>query len=58
MGGGRKYNVELTRFKVKRGKSKQVDEWMNFLNEHMDEVLLTLVDEKMYVETIFNRRRH
>ena len=46
-------NVELTRFKVKRGKSKHVDEWMNFLNEHMDEVLLTLVDEKMYVETIF-----
>ena len=53
MGGGRSMNVELTRFKVKRGKSKQVDEWMNFLNEHMDEVLLTLVDEKMYVETIF-----
>lgn len=46
-------NVELTRFKVKDGKSAQVDEWIAFLNEHMDDVLLTLVDEKMYVETIF-----
>ena len=46
-------NVELSRFKVKAGKSGQVDEWMAFLNEHMEEVLLTLNDEKMYVETIF-----
>lgn len=46
-------NIELTRFKVKDGKSAQVDEWMTFLNEHMDDVLLTLVGEKMYVETIF-----
>ncbi|PSL50732.1 hypothetical protein B0H94_1024 [Salsuginibacillus halophilus] len=45
--------VELTRFKVKEGKSKQVDEWMRFLNEHMEDVLLTLENEKMYVETIF-----
>ncbi|KEK22039.1 DUF6176 family protein [Bacillus gaemokensis] len=46
-------NVELTRFKVKPGKSHRVDEWMQFLNNHMKEVLLTLNDEKMYVETIF-----
>lgn len=45
-------NVELTRFKVKDGKSTQVDEWIAFLNNYMDDVLLTLVDEKMYVETI------
>ncbi|MET3683982.1 hypothetical protein ABID56_002107 [Alkalibacillus flavidus] len=45
--------VELTKFKVKDGKSKQVDEWLNFLNEHMESVLLTLEDEQMYVETIF-----
>lgn len=45
--------VELTRFRVLEGKSKQVDEWMAFLNENMQDVLLTLKDEKMYVETIF-----
>ncbi|MER0123558.1 DUF6176 family protein [Streptococcus sp. ZJ93] len=47
------YKVELTRFKVKEGKSAVVDEWMNFLNNHMEETLLTLEDEKMFVETIF-----
>ena len=45
--------TELTRFRVKKGKSRQVDEWMKLLNEHMEEVLLTLEDEKMFVETIF-----
>lgn len=45
--------VELTRFRVLSGKSKEVDEWMAFLNEHLPEVLLTLEQEKMYVETIF-----
>lgn len=45
--------IELTRFKVKSGKSKRVDEWLNFLNDHMDDVLVTLEGEKMYVETIF-----
>lgn len=46
-------NVELTRFKVKEGKSKLVDEWLEFLNDNMKDVLVTLDDEKMYVETIF-----
>lgn len=46
-------NVELTRFKVKQDKSHRVDEWMQLLNDNMKEVLLTLNDEKMYVETIF-----
>ncbi|WP_042146263.1 DUF6176 family protein [Paucisalibacillus sp. EB02] len=46
-------NVELTRFRVKEGKSEKVDEWLRFLNENMKDVLLTLEDEKMYVETIF-----
>lgn len=45
-------NVELTRFRVKEGKSEQVDEWIKFLNNIMDDVLLTLEDEKMYIETI------
>lgn len=46
-------NVELTRFKVKKGKTEQVDEWLKFLNENMTDVLVTLADEKMFVETIF-----
>ena len=45
--------VELTRFKVKAGKTQKVDEWLKFLNENMNDVLVTLEDEKMYVETIF-----
>ena len=46
-------NVELTRFKVKPGKKETVDQWMKLLNDYMSSVLLTLRDEKMYVETIF-----
>lgn len=47
-------NVELTRFRVKPGKSEKVQEWLAFLNAHMDDVLVTLEGEKMYVETIFH----
>ncbi|TWT09244.1 DUF6176 family protein [Planomicrobium sp. CPCC 101079] len=46
-------NIELTRFRVKEGKTAKVDEWLEFLNEHLDDVLVTLEGEKMYVETIF-----
>ena len=45
--------VELTRFRVKLGMSHKVDEWLKFLNDNMEGVLLTLEREKMYVETIF-----
>ncbi|KGP92315.1 hypothetical protein N780_01910 [Pontibacillus chungwhensis BH030062] len=45
--------VELTRFRVKEGKSERVDEWLKFLNDNMKDVLVTLEGEKMYVETIF-----
>ena len=45
--------VELTRFKVKEDKEDKVEEWLNFLNDNMKTVLLTLEKEKMYVETIF-----
>ncbi|HFH9946418.1 TPA: DUF6176 family protein [Streptococcus suis] len=48
-----KLTVKLSRFRVKEGKTTQVDEWMSFLNEHMADTLLTLEGEKMYVETIF-----
>lgn len=33
-------NIELSRFRVKEGKTKIVDEWMQFLNDNMEEVLL------------------
>ena len=46
-------NVELTRFRVKQGKSAKVDEWLAFLNDNMKDVMETLEGEKMYVETIF-----
>lgn len=45
--------VELTRFKVKPGKSERVTQWMELLNNNMPAVLLTLEDERMYVEAIF-----
>lgn len=45
--------VELTRFKVKEGKTEAVDQWMKLLNDNMSSVLSTLNDEKMYIETIF-----
>lgn len=44
--------AELSRFKVKEGKSGKVDEWMAFLNEHMEDTLLTLENEKMFAESI------
>lgn len=48
--------IELTRFRIKKGKSHRVDEWLAVLNERMPEVLLTLEDEKMFVETIFREK--
>lgn len=48
-----KLDVSLSRFRVKEGKSAVVDQWMAFLNTHMEDTLLTLEGEKMYVETIF-----
>lgn len=49
-------NIELSRFRVREGKTEAVDRWMRFLNEHMEEVLLTLNGEKMYIETIFREK--
>ncbi|WP_102691655.1 DUF6176 family protein [Rummeliibacillus pycnus] len=46
-------NIELTRFRVKEGKSEKVTEWLDFLNKNMEDVLVTLEGEKMYIETIF-----
>jgi len=54
--GGIKMNVELIRYRVKKNKSERVDEWLKFLNANMQDVLVTLEGEKMYVETIFRER--
>ena len=45
--------VELSRFRVKPGKSARVDEWLAMLNSRMDEVKQTLVREEMKTEVIF-----
>lgn len=45
--------VELSRFKVKKGKEKKVQEWMNFLNQYHQETVATMAGERMYVEDIF-----
>lgn len=45
--------VELSRFKVKAGKSGQVDEWMAMLRERRDECIQTLAREQMKFEVIF-----
>ncbi|CAD2078959.1 DUF6176 family protein [Phocicoccus pinnipedialis] len=45
--------VELTKFRVKPGKSDVVDEWINYIHESMDGVMKNLEGDKIYVETIF-----
>ena len=45
--------VELSRFRVKPGKSECVDEWMAMLNGHMNDVVQTLDREQMKLEVIF-----
>jgi hypothetical protein len=45
--------VELSRFKVKPGKSDRVDAWLQALNDRMSETLATLEREEMKFEVIF-----
>lgn len=45
--------IELSKFRIKKGKEIRALEWLDFLNKRMPEVLETLEGEKMYVETIF-----
>jgi hypothetical protein len=49
-------NVELNRYRVRPGKSAQVDEWMRVLNDRKAECLATLDRERMFVEVIFRER--
>jgi uncharacterized protein DUF6176 len=39
--------VELSRFRVKPGKSHRVDEWLGMLNGRMNDVLETLDREQI-----------
>lgn len=45
--------VELSRYRVKQGKSARVDEWLGLLNQRMDEVTEALDREEMKLEVIF-----
>ncbi len=45
--------MELSKYRVKAEAHDLADEWLDFLNEHHKEVLLTLEDEAMIVENIF-----
>ena len=45
--------VELSRVRVKRGKSARVDDWLKMLNDRMDEVVQALDREQMKLEVIF-----
>lgn len=45
--------IELTRVKIKKGKSDRVTEWLKFINDTIDKHIPILDEEKMYVECIF-----
>src|SRR3989337_2855459 len=45
--------VELSRFRVKSGKSGRVDEWLKMLNRNMGEIIPMLDREEMKLEVIF-----
>jgi len=45
--------VELTRLRIKPGKSSRVDEWLKMINERIDEAVATLDREGMKLEVIF-----
>lgn len=45
--------LELTRHRIKPGKSAEVDEWMRMLNNRSDECRASLGPERMAVEAIF-----
>ena len=45
--------IELTRFRIKKGKELRAQEWMDFLNEHHQDTVATMAGERMYIETVF-----
>lgn len=49
--------VELTRFRIKKGKEAKAQEWMDLLNEHHVDTVATMAGEKMYVESVFKEKK-
>lgn len=45
--------IKLSKARVMPGKTERVNEWMKMLNDNLPAALLTLEDERMYVEAIF-----
>ena len=48
--------VELTRFRIKKGKETKAQEWMDFLNSHHEDTVATMAGERMYVENVFKEK--
>ncbi|MFS1515797.1 DUF6176 family protein [Bacillus sp. SCS-151] len=48
--------VRLSKYRIKEGKTKRVDDWMDMLNQNMDKVLIILKNENLYVETMFREK--
>jgi uncharacterized protein DUF6176 len=51
--GSSTMRVELSRYRVREGKSSRVDEWLKMLNDHMMEAMPLLDREEMKLEVIF-----
>ena len=47
--------VELTRFRVRKGQEEQAVKWMHFLRQNMDAVEQTLAPEKCMLKRSFRR---
>jgi hypothetical protein len=45
--------VELSRYRIKKGKEARVDEWLKMLNDRLPEQLPVLDEEQMKLEVIF-----
>ena len=45
--------IELTRFRIKKGKELRAQEWMDFLNKLHQDTVATMAGERMYIETVF-----
>lgn len=48
--------IELTRFRIKKGKEEKAQEWMDFLNSYHEDTVKTMAGEQMYVETVFKEK--
>ena len=48
--------IELTRFRIKKGREQRAEEWMKFLNDHHADTVATMAGEKMYVETVLRKK--